>query len=200
VDHYIILTGATSSGYVYNDPAISNGSRRTITEAQLQTAQRMSSIPGQGAAFAGPAPVAPPPTGPTQKVTVKVGDTLSQIAERYSSSLQDVVALNRSTISDVNHIEVGQVIKVPEPKDDPTDDAEAKTAPAADTDAKAPAPANPAATAPAPANPAATAPAPAKPDAKPTAPATAGSEPKAPANAAPTPPVAHNARSGLKIQ
>lgn len=142
VDHYIILTGATSSGYVYNDPAISNGSRRTITEAQLQTAQRMSSVPGQGAAFAGPAPAAPvasAPDAPTQKVTVKVGDTLSQLAERYSISLQDLVALNRPTISNVNHIEVGQVIRVPEPQADldaaPTsaNDAKKSAAPATPT-------------------------------------------------------------------
>src|SRR5438445_10422182 len=37
VDHYIILTGANGSGYVYNDPALGNGAKRTITEKQLQT-------------------------------------------------------------------------------------------------------------------------------------------------------------------
>src|SRR5579864_8655445 len=119
VDHYIILTGATSAGYIYNDPAISNGAKRSISEAQLQMAQRMSSVPGQGAAFSGPAPVAPVPDVPTQKITVKVGDTLSQLAEQYGMSLQDLVALNRASISNVNHIEVGQVIKVPQPKDEP---------------------------------------------------------------------------------
>lgn len=115
VDHYIILTGATSSGYVYNDPAISSGSKRTITEKQLQVAQHAAIIPGQGAAFAGPprAKPAAPPAGPMMHVTVVAGDTLSQLAERYGVGLEQLVTLNRGTVRNADHIEIGQVLAVP---------------------------------------------------------------------------------------
>jgi LysM repeat protein len=121
IDHYIILTGASASGYVYNDPAMSNGARRTITDKQLQLAERMSSVPGQGAAFAGPANAKPTPTTdkpaqpdtPTTHVTVLAGDTLSQIAERYGVELKQIMDLNPKTIKNANHIEVGQVLVLP---------------------------------------------------------------------------------------
>jgi LysM repeat protein len=128
VDHYIVLTGANGSGYVYNDPALPTGNKRTISDKQLQIAQRMAGVPGQGAAFAGPAPAAAerasaPPTGQTYlQVTVKRGDTLSQLAERFGVDLQHVVALNH--LPNLDHIEVGQVLKIPE------DPSQAQRAPA----------------------------------------------------------------------
>jgi hypothetical protein len=114
IDHYIVLTGATSSGYVYNDPALANGLGRTISERQLQLAQQASSVPGQGAAFAGPQqPPMPEPTTPTFKLTVRAGDTLSQIAERYGIDVPQIAALNRATVVNIHHIEVGQVLALP---------------------------------------------------------------------------------------
>ncbi len=126
VDHYIILTGATNGGYTYNDPALSNGIKRTLTEAQLQMAQRMAGVPGQGGAFSGPPQATPgpagsvaaaspaaPPIGPTISVTVSRGDTLSQLAQRYGADLQQVVSLNRDTLPNIDHIEPGQVLKMP---------------------------------------------------------------------------------------
>jgi LysM repeat protein len=203
VDHYILLTGATSGGYVYNDPAISGGSKRTITEAQLQMAQRMSSIPGQGAAFAGPpsaapAPApAPAPTGPTQKVTVKVGDTLSQLAEHYGVTVQQIAALNRGTIFDVNHIEVGQAIKVPQPQDDPE-----PTAAPAESDAKPAAPTDPDdAKTPTSASGAQDAKTqPAVTDAKTPASTNDSKKPATAASVAPTPHTGGDGKSGPKIQ
>lgn len=119
VDHYIILTGANASGYVYNDPAIANGARRTISEKQLQLAQRMAGVPGQGVAFGGPpdANLAGPaqPAGPITQVTVVRGDTLSQLAVRYGVELQQIVTLNRKALPNIDHIEVGQVLNIPLP-------------------------------------------------------------------------------------
>jgi LysM repeat protein len=118
IDHYIILTGANASGYVYNDPGMGSGSKRTISEKQLQQAQRGSGVPGQGAAFAGPQPMIETPPAPadgsTVKVTVKPGDTLSGLAERFGIGLQELVTLNAASVKNVNHIEVGQVLNVPD--------------------------------------------------------------------------------------
>ena len=120
VDHYIILTGTNGSGYVYNDPAMANGAKRSISEKQLQLAQRASSVPGQGAAFAGREPEQVAASLETQAedesvthITVVRGDTLSRLAERYGVALQQLIALNRSTVRNPDHIEVGQVLVVP---------------------------------------------------------------------------------------
>ena len=120
VDHYIILTGASNAGYVYNDPAMSNGARRIISERQLQLAQRTSAVPGQGAAFAGPEPEQEAASVEThalddsvQHVTVARGDTLSRLAERYGVELQQLIELNRETVRNPDHIEVGQVLNIP---------------------------------------------------------------------------------------
>jgi hypothetical protein len=114
IDHYIVLTGATPSGYVYNDPALANGLGRTISERQLHLAQQASSVPGQGAAFAGPQQRSvPEPATPTIKITVRPGDTLSHIAQRYSMEVQQIAELNRATLININHIEVGQVLALP---------------------------------------------------------------------------------------
>ena len=124
VDHYILLIGATASGYVYNDPGMSAGAKRTIAEKQLQTAQHASSVPGQGAAFAGPRAQAPAPAraasvpdGPSIKVTVHPGDTLSGLAERYGIALHELALFNSGSIKNIDHIEVGQVLQVPQPDD-----------------------------------------------------------------------------------
>ncbi len=119
LDHYVVLIGANATGYVYNDPGLSVGAKRTIGERQLQLAQRATSVPGQGIALAGPAKAAKAPApAPAQSFTIKVeqGDTLSQIAERFSVPQKDLVVLNK--LANVNHIEVGQVLTVPgdEPK------------------------------------------------------------------------------------
>jgi hypothetical protein len=117
IDHYIVLTGTSPTGYVYNDPAFSNGIRRQITEQQLVLAQRASSVPGQGIAFDGPRGIGKSAeaqlAGPTFKITVAKGDTLSQLAKRYSLELKDVLALNRGVIRNPDHIEVGQVLTLP---------------------------------------------------------------------------------------
>ena len=136
IDHYIVLTGATPTGYVYQDPALRNGAGRTISEHQLQLAQRASSVPGQGMAFdaaqgggyqtaaavAAPAPV-PAPEEPSFTVTVAPGDTLYQIAKRHNVELQAVIALNRATLKNPNLIQVGQVVRIPgEPPAPPADE------------------------------------------------------------------------------
>jgi LysM repeat protein/uncharacterized protein YvpB len=114
IDHYILLTGASDSGYVYNDPALSNGARRTISEKQLQLAQRASSVPGQGLALAGPEGAErAKPEQPTFTVTVVKGDTLSQIAERFGIAQKEIVALNRAALPNVDRIQIGQVLTLP---------------------------------------------------------------------------------------
>jgi LysM repeat protein len=124
VDHYILLTGATTSGYVYHDPGMTNGARRSITESQLQLAQRTSSVPGQGVALSGPTlraaavgePKALTEAPATATLTVVRGDTLWGIATRLGITLDDLVALNRDRVRNVNQIQVGQVLRVPAPE------------------------------------------------------------------------------------
>jgi LysM repeat protein len=119
IDHYIVLIGATQTGYLYNDPGLSNGAQRTIGERQLQLAQRSSSVPGQGLALAGPggggakaAVVETAKEKPKVSVTVAKGDTVSQIAQRFGIAQKEIVTLNG--LRNVNHIEVGQVLALPE--------------------------------------------------------------------------------------
>ena len=52
-DHYIVVTGVTSQGYVINDPAFSgnDGFRRLLTPDELMTAWRAASIKQQAVAF-----------------------------------------------------------------------------------------------------------------------------------------------------
>ena len=112
-DHYILLTGASGKGYTYNDPGLSVGAKRTISEQQLQTAQRNSSVPGQGAAFGGPKSAAPStPPAQTFIVTIAKGDTLSELAARYSVPIKDILALNR-TVVNVDRIQAGQALTLP---------------------------------------------------------------------------------------
>jgi LysM repeat protein len=134
VDHYILVIGATATGFVYNDPGQSAGARRTISQAQLQLAKRSSGVPGQGVAFGGPSGSKPtvassdpqPDDPPTLKYTVVRGDTVSQLARTHGVSQQQFVALNRGIVRNVNHIEVGQILNVPAP---PTPMATPPTAP-----------------------------------------------------------------------
>jgi LysM repeat protein len=124
IDHYIVLTGTTPTGYVYQDPALSNGAGRTITVHQLQLAQGASSVPGQGMAFDGPGLKAASlelsqdaeqaaVEQAVVEITVAPGDTLSKIATRYNVGLADLIGLNRDTIRNPNLIHVGQVLRVP---------------------------------------------------------------------------------------
>src|SRR5919199_2495513 len=88
IDHYIVLTGTTASGYVYQDPALSNGAGRTISVHQLQLAQSASSVPGQGMAFDGPGlkaaslELSQDAEQTVVEIAVEPGDTLSKIATR----------------------------------------------------------------------------------------------------------------------
>ena len=55
-DHYIVVTGVTSKGFVINDPAFSgnDGFRRLLTPDELMTAWRAASIKQQAVAFLPP--------------------------------------------------------------------------------------------------------------------------------------------------
>lgn len=134
VDHYIILIGANDSSYVYNDPALGNGAKRIISGKQLQLAQRAAVAPGQGAAFSGPpnetpASQAPDPNAPITHVTVMAGDTLSELAQRYGVDLTQILELNRSSVRNINHIEVGQVLAIPGVAPAEPEEAAAQSAP-----------------------------------------------------------------------
>ncbi len=144
-DHYILLTGATPTGYIYNDPGTSSGFHKTISERQLQLAQRASVLPGQGIALAGPAKATPKPAAqaaaPLGFMSVKVapGDTLSQIAQRLGVPMNELATANK--VGNVNHIEVGQVLVVPGKDAEP--EAEAPKAEAAKPEAAKPEAAKP---------------------------------------------------------
>jgi predicted double-glycine peptidase len=119
IDHYIVLTGTTTTGYVYQDPALSNGAGRTITVHQLQLAQAASSVPGQGMAFDGPGlhaasvELSRDVETSVVEIAVEPGDTLSKIAARYEVGLADLISLNQATIRNPNLIRVGQIVRVP---------------------------------------------------------------------------------------
>ena len=119
IDHYIVLTGTTASGYVYQDPALSNGAGRTISVHQLQLAQAASSVPGQGMAFDGPGlkaasiELSQDVDQTVVEIAVQPGDTLSKIATRYNVALADLIGVNRTTITNPNLIHVGQIVRVP---------------------------------------------------------------------------------------
>jgi hypothetical protein len=55
LDHWIVLVGMSGDRFFYHDPALGapSGANRSITRDQLAHAMRLSSVPGQGAAFAG---------------------------------------------------------------------------------------------------------------------------------------------------
>jgi LysM repeat protein len=55
---------------------------------------------------------APAPKKTTGSITVKSGDTLSQIAKKYSTSVRQLMAANPG-IKNANQIRVGQKIKLP---------------------------------------------------------------------------------------
>ena len=55
------------------------------------------------------------PLEASQSVTIVRGDTLYGLAQRFGVTLDDLVAVNRDQVRNVNHIEVGQVLKVPVP-------------------------------------------------------------------------------------
>ena len=57
----------------------------------------------------------------TKTLTVARADTLSEIAARNHVAVKDVVALNKTVIKNVNHIEVGQVLVLPVPSASPTE-------------------------------------------------------------------------------
>ncbi len=48
---------------------------------------------------------------PTKPYTIKPGETLAQIAQRYGLTVQQLAALNG--ISNPNHVQAGQEIRVP---------------------------------------------------------------------------------------
>jgi LysM repeat protein len=56
---------------------------------------------------------------PTRQITVARGDTLSELAARHGIELQQIVALNRAALPNINHIEVGQLLTVPDRRSTP---------------------------------------------------------------------------------
>jgi LysM repeat protein len=80
--------------------------------------------PGKGEPPCKTPPTKTPPTPPPTKVeqgtgtkarhyTVKKGDTLSKIAERFDTTWQKLFAANKGKISDPNLIYPGQVLRIP---------------------------------------------------------------------------------------
>ena len=80
LDHWIVLVGMSGDRFFYHDPALGapSGASRSIARDQLARAMRLSSVPGQGAAFAGTgdaesaAPTVPAPAESATQEPVRV--------------------------------------------------------------------------------------------------------------------------------
>ena len=86
-------------GYIrgYAKPKYAKSSKTTTTKKKTDTGQNKASQGGAGKSY-----------------TVKQGDTLSEIAQKYDTTVQVLVDYN--SIKDANKIKVGQVINIPSTK------------------------------------------------------------------------------------
>jgi|GEM_PF-2416697 len=110
--------GVTWSGITTAKPPSSNG-----LDVEWATASSpASSAPAKPAPAAPAAPTAPAPAAPAAPsasggtVTVRSGDTLSEIAQRAlgdSGRWREIYDLNRDQLSNPNVIQAGQVLKLP---------------------------------------------------------------------------------------
>lgn len=124
---YTVRSGDTLSGIAarYGTTAAALASLNGIANPNLIYVGQVLRIGGGSA----PAP-APAPAGATY--TVKAGDTLSAIAQRYGTNYQTLAAING--IADPNRIYAGQVLKVPGgPVVQPTPQAQRYTVKSGDT-------------------------------------------------------------------
>jgi LysM repeat protein len=113
---YVVQPGDTLSriavrfGTTVQELAVLNN----LSNPNLIYAGQTLKIPGEGPPPVTPPPTTPPPTTPppsTGTYVVKPGDTLSSIAVRFGTTVQELAALNG--ITNINLIYVGQVLKVP---------------------------------------------------------------------------------------
>jgi LysM repeat protein len=73
-----------------------------------------TTTPIASAAPTGSAEVSPMPTATPRLYRIKSGDQLSRIARRFHVSVDEIMAVNPQ-ISDPDHIEIGQLIVIPQP-------------------------------------------------------------------------------------
>ncbi|MBF7095562.1 LysM peptidoglycan-binding domain-containing protein [Alkalibacter mobilis] len=110
--NYTVKSGDTlwAIAQKYNVTVQSITSLNNITNANYIYVGQVLKIPSSSSTPAPqPAPV-PTPTTDT-KYTVKAGDTLSAIAQKYGVTIQSIATANK--ISNVNYIYVGQVLVIP---------------------------------------------------------------------------------------
>ncbi|SFC75103.1 LysM domain-containing protein, partial [Alkalibacterium subtropicum] len=104
---YTVKAGDTLSAIAarYNTTVSRIAAANDITNVNLIRVGQVLTIPGNG----GTTP--PPPPSSTTTYTVKAGDTLSAIAARYDTTVQQIAVAN--SIPNVNLIRVGQVLTIP---------------------------------------------------------------------------------------
>lgn len=150
---------ATGAGTVLSPQELARKDEKTIANDFTKTATNETGKPDPNLTIGGPTTPAPTPTpnatpnqpapntpastpapaSSTTTITVKAGDTLSALAQRYlgsASRFNEIAALNN--ISDPNKIQVGAVLKIPGQA--PTPAPAANPAPAAPAPAAQPAP------------------------------------------------------------
>lgn len=100
------LTGiASKHGLTVSQLASYNG---IATNAQVNIGQRLWLIPGKVSTVT---PKATNPVAKTTTHTVQAGDSLTSVARKYNTTVQDVAALNGLSVTD--GILIGQKLKVP---------------------------------------------------------------------------------------
>ncbi len=106
---YTVKSGDTLSGIAQRHGTTTSALAKAnnISNPNLIKVGQKLTIPGSS----GPKAPAPAPAKPTQQYTVKSGDTLSGIANRFGTTTSALAKANN--ISNPNHIKVGQKLTIP---------------------------------------------------------------------------------------